>query len=253
MIIEKISQTDNTHNTQIESNLMGIRNQIKYFTQHKLGLLNLASGLETNFLSLKGSLTGSYSQSGEDIFVKDYFENKVGFYLDIGVNHPVYLSNTYLLYQSGWHGLTVEPIPFLYKINQANRSRDIQLNAGVDKENGTLDFFELIPNALSTFDRDRAERLINKGVVLVAKYEVKVLTLKSIFEEIIPGQKVDFLSIDTEFFDLQCLQGNDWSLLRPQLICCERGERSEISELLNGVGYKAIKNIGHNTFFELIS
>ena len=44
----------------------------------------------------------SYSQEGEDMILKSFFENKKhyrGFYVDVGAHHPVRYSNTYFFYK----------------------------------------------------------------------------------------------------------------------------------------------------------
>ena len=41
-----------------------------------------------------------YSCFGEDLFVKDFFENdNEGYYVDVGSYHPFFWNNTYLLYK----------------------------------------------------------------------------------------------------------------------------------------------------------
>ncbi len=229
---------------------MGIRNQIKHVLFYKLPTYKILYYLESKLADICGEFLGSYAQSKEDLFIKDYFNNQKGFYIDVGVNHPIKLSNTYLLYKSGWQGLTIEPIPFFYRLNQQFRPRDIHLNVGIGQTYQTLEFFELLPSALSTFNKERAENLINKGVIMIDKYYVEILTLKEVYQKIIPRTKVDFLSIDTESFDFECLQSNDWTILKPQLISCEEGEKSEVIDFMREVGYRVIRRIGFNTFFE---
>lgn len=228
---------------------MGIRNKLKKLIFHDLGLQKDLLNAEAVIVDAWKGWSGSYSQSKEDIFAAEYFDGAMGFYIDIGANHPIKLSNTYLLYKKGWKGLTVEPIPYLYRLQKRFRPRDTQLNLGVGETSGKLEFFELLPNALSTFDAVQAAHLIKKGVILMSSYELKVQALAEIFNENVAGQKVDFLSIDTELFDLSVLKGNDWEKFRPQLVVCEADGSSEINNYMELVGYRTIKQIGYNTFF----
>ena len=55
----------------------------------------------------------SYSQFNDDIFIKKFFQNKIGTYVDIGCHHPFKLNNTYLLYKKRQNGLNID----LMKIN----------------------------------------------------------------------------------------------------------------------------------------
>ena len=60
-----------------------------------------------------------YSQFGEDIIIAYLFYylkiNKL-LYLDIGANHPRYISNTFYFYERGGSGVCIEPNPMLWKI-----------------------------------------------------------------------------------------------------------------------------------------
>jgi len=47
-----------------------------------------------------------YSQEGQDKWVLSHVPK--GYYLEIGASHPVNISNTYLLEQNGWEGLSVD-------------------------------------------------------------------------------------------------------------------------------------------------
>src|SRR5579862_233282 len=56
----------------------------------------------------------TYAQTGEDrILLSLLGEWKSTFYVDVGCNHPLDSSNTYLLYQMGWRGLCIDANPHL--------------------------------------------------------------------------------------------------------------------------------------------
>ena len=48
-----------------------------------------------------------------------------GFYIDIGANDPIKESITKEFYKNGWHGINVEPVPYLYKLLLKYRPNDI--------------------------------------------------------------------------------------------------------------------------------
>ena len=227
---------------------MGIRNKVRQIF-YALGIPNVSNYIESNIADLKGSFIGSYAQHGEDLFVLEYFDGRLGFYLDIGANHPIKLSSTYLLYKRGWRGLTIEPIPHLARLQKSFRQHDKNLNAAVGDASGNLKFFEIIPDFFSTFDEDRANLLVKSGSILISTYDVEVWTLKDVCLKLIPETQIDFLTVDTESFDLQVLKSNDWTNIRPKLISCENGDSHDISSFMKSVGYKSIKQLGCNTFF----
>ena len=105
----------------------------------KLKLIDLAIDLKC---WIGGKVRGSFAQNGEDLFILDYFKGKVGTYIDIGASHPVRLSNTYLLYQNGWRGVNIEPIPFLFKKIQKCRPLDLNLQLAIGKCPDEVTFFE---------------------------------------------------------------------------------------------------------------
>lgn len=77
----------------------------------------------------------SFSQFGEDLILQHLLPDK-GFYIDVGANHPVTHSNTWLFYQNGWRGITVEPNPCLAGLHRTRRPRDVVLAAAVGKKRG---------------------------------------------------------------------------------------------------------------------
>lgn len=115
----------------------------------------------------------SYSQCGEDLIIEQLFSvlgrQKVS-YLDVGAHHPTYLSNTYLFYKNGGHGVCVEPDPSLFVQFKKMRPKDINLNCGVGASNGVADFFIMSTSTLNTFSRLEAERYESYGKTKDCKY-----------------------------------------------------------------------------------
>jgi FkbM family methyltransferase len=202
------------------------------------------------------SKTGSFSQHGEDLFIRDYFAGKkeLGNYIDVGAGHPFIINNTYLLYTLGWRGITVEPIPRLFEKHRRYRAEDIQLQCGVADSNSVLPFFEMVPHVLSTCDTEEADRLIgSKMAVLLRKRWICVVTLAEICNKYLPSRQLDLLSIDTEGLELQVLQGLDWNAIQPQLVVCEFSTPTHASEglteFLINKGYRQLKVLGCNSIW----
>ena len=195
----------------------------------------------------------SYSQGVEDRFLLDYFgAESRGFYMDVGANHPFVISNTYLLYLRGWRGITAEPVRYLWQRHRELRPRDTSVNVGVGDRPGTLTFHQMVPASLSTFDAERAARLVAEGCQARAPLEIEVLTLAELFRRHGGGTAVDLLSVDVEGWDLKVLEGNDWELLRPRMVLCEVLPATEapIDELLRRQGYVLLREFGGNRVYE---
>lgn len=147
----------------------------------------------------------SYSQSGEDMILRQLFDDKKkGFYVDVGAYHPKVFSNTYYFYKKGWRGINIEPNRKGWEALERVRVRDINLNLGVGKEKkmGICD------------DGARSKLVKGDGV--------KVKTLEGILDEYLPkGVEIDFLSVDTEGMDEEVLESNNWNKYFPDVVLVE--------------------------------
>lgn len=204
----------------------------------------------------------SYSQRGEDLIVDELLGHKpLGSYIDVGANDPSRFNNTMRFYRRGWTGLNIEPDRQYYLKLLKKRPRDLSLNIGADEATGYITFYRFLPGTLSTFSRGEADRNVRLGYKLLEVAEVRVMTLASIFAEHVTEREVDFMSVDTEGFDLKALKGNDWARLRPRVIVVEssahdsKGERSSelagVDELLESHGYLKAHDTGLNAIYTL--
>lgn len=219
----------------------------------KSPLAGLCYDLSERLFLLKGLRRGTFSQHGEDRFILDYFNGKPGTYIDVGANYPIKISNTYLLYRSGWCGITIEPIPRLHFRHKRIRPKDIQLGIAVSDTCTRLIFYELHPSSLSSFDEEKVEDAIKRfGARIKAKVPVVVKTLAEVVEQHAAGRQIDLLTIDAEGLDLRVLRGLDWSKTKPALIVCEHDDREsqgDACNFLKGHGYRLLRTMGCNDIF----
>src|SRR5262245_62487645 len=86
--------------------------------------------------------TVSYAQRFEDLYLMRCFAaGSDGFYIDVGSGHPVYDNTSFAFYLKGWHGITVEPNPWLSRLTRAVRPRDRHLEAVVGAACGQTTFY----------------------------------------------------------------------------------------------------------------
>ena len=178
------------------------------------------------FSFINYTMRGSFSQYGEDKFFKQFFsKQQSGRYLDIGASHPYRISNTFLLYKSGWSGITVEPIAYLANLHRQWRPKDKIMEAAIGTSSGSLTFFEMLPSVLSTLDEDTANNYINDGLAQLFKsYKIPVVGIANLLEQAFDDGDVDLLSMDVEGLDAQLLSVIDLEKYRPTLICIEAND-----------------------------
>lgn len=193
---------------------------------------------------------GSYSQYGEDLIVDAIVGKERGFYVDIGANHPVDLSNTYRFYRRGWLGINIEPDPTVFPTLAAARSKDINLQIGVGASEGTLPFYRMSASTLSTFDRGDAERNSGDSYRIEETILVPVRPLAAILADRRPQGDIDFMSVDVEGYEMEILGSNDWSRFRPLVLMIEiNRNESKLMNLMDRLGYILAVNNGTNAIF----
>src|SRR5579862_4112028 len=169
----------------------------------------------------------SYSQEGEDMVIMSFFEGKKkykGFYVDVGAHHPYRYSNTLFFYQRGWRGINIEPTPSVMKLFNIFRRKDTNLNIGITDKKDKLTFYCFNEPALNGFSKEHSEELnrTSKLYKIIKEIEVETYPLADVLDKYLPpGQKIDFLTIDVEGFDLIVLKSNNWAKYKPSFILVE--------------------------------
>ena len=201
----------------------------------------------------------SFSQCGEDLIVQYIFRLRnieKPSYLDIGANHPFFLSNTALFYKNGSRGINIEANPELVENFTRFRKEDINLNIGLSNKEEELDFYIMYDNTLSTFSKEECDTLVLAGKVLKEVKRVKLTSLSDILQRYSMGKFPDFMSLDVEGMDLQILKSIDYSLDTPKVICVEAAEYSptgsgirdnELIDFLVSKGYYEYANTNLNS------
>ncbi len=205
-------------------------------------------------------LKESYSQSGEDLiiqFILAALRRNHPSYIDIGANHPIKFSNTFRYYRMGCRGICIEPDPVLYKQIVSVRPHDVCLNIGIGINNvKEADFYVMSTDTLNTFSKEEAERYQSYGNQKIERVEkIPLIPLNDIMEKyFVP----DFISLDTEGFDIKILQSINFTQYRPLIFCIEtitytedKTERKipDIFEIMRQHGYMLYGDTYINSIF----
>jgi FkbM family methyltransferase len=188
--------------------------------------------------------TKSYSHEGEDLILFRYLDHREqGFYVDVGAHHPKRFSNTYFFYKRGWRGINIDPNPEAINLLNKYRPRDINLQLGIYTKPGKLKYFMFDEPALNTFDEERADWLQNNThYKIIAKEYIFVDRLDNVLNRYHKSEdKIDFMSIDVEKFELDVVNSNNWSHYRPTLLLIESLD-SSLSSIFNDPLHDYISN-----------
>ena len=190
----------------------------------------------------------AYSQIGQDLdVVKFYNHKKNGYYVEIGANDGITLSNTYLLaIKYNWKGICVEPIPKIFELLCKNRPFAKCCNNAVYIESNKEVIFDIANN--NDLLSGKSEHIdCHKKTVDNNKTQIIVttITLNDLLEKYNAPLFIDYMSLDTEGSELEILKSVDLTKYIFGLIDIEHNfiepRRSQIRELLCSNGYTYIK------------
>lgn len=193
-----------------------------------------------------------FSQGGEDAILLALFEHVLkineGFFVDVGAYHPTKGSNTFLLYQKGWKGINIEPnVAMTAEFNRV-RKRDINLQIGISRLAAKQLYYVLDGNStMNSFSLENIERLGLKEAVK-QKIEIETYPLSFIFQKYIQGDEIDFLNIDTEGYEMEVLESNDWGKYVPKVIAIEQNNIFSLSDVLESTVNNYLTQFGYIAF-----
>jgi len=207
----------------------------------------------------------SYSQFGEDINLKALLggstETRKGFYVDVGCNHPIRVSNTFNLYLDGWAGIAIDANKDLIAEFKKIRKNDIAICSPVSDNVREIVFYKSKVDSVSTIDEKTYLEWKELWKYDEADFEkVTTRTLTSILDEAMPAEvkKIDLLCVDVEGHDYEVLLGLDFNKYKPGVIIVEIFTKTlkdvfetDIYKYLNGFGYDLIWYSIHNAYFKI--
>jgi FkbM family methyltransferase len=192
----------------------------------------------------------SYAGFGEDIVLMrlllDMIGKRTGIYVDVGAFHPMYSSNTKLLYDAGWRGVNIEADPHKLAPFNLFRPRDVNICAVVDAEEREAEFYFHAGakyGSMAGLDRDNISHTADALGRSVVSRKVRTRTLASILEEAgVTG--VDFLNIDVEGSEVRVLMSVDLERHRVGLVACEV-HGSNIRSILEAPAVRFLESRGY--------
>ncbi|MCU0438445.1 MAG: FkbM family methyltransferase [Raineya sp.] len=218
--------------------------------------------LSLNRLTFGRSARISYAFTGEDRLIESLLKPKItktGFYVEVGCNHPTFISNSFLFYRRGWKGICIDANETLIRKYKYLRPKDRAVFSFVSNITQPIEFIELTNNVLSSIDTHYIEKCLQEGQKIVAKKNIVPRSLTDILDEQQCPKVFDFLSVDVEEHDYEALSSLDFDKYTPHLIIVEaedfnteKPEQHRIYNLLNNKGYQLSGYILTNLYFTFL-
>jgi hypothetical protein len=174
-------------------------------------------------LFLGRSVKYSFAFTGEDKIIEGILKpliTKPGSYVDVGCNHPKFLSNTYGLYRKGWRGVCIDANQDLIDQYSFYRPKDRAICALVSNRVEARTYYKAENDVLSTVEAANFVEI--KELNLSYKsLNITTKTLTSILDACHFPKVFDLLSIDAEEHDLNVLISLDFDRYQPTLVVVE--------------------------------
>lgn len=183
----------------------------------------------------------SYAQLNQDTSVITFYNKKVnGYFIDVGANDGINLSNTYLLERDyNWHGICIEPNMEIYSKLIKNRTAICSNKAVYSTSNEVIEFNEPNDSLFGGITQhiDYHFKTLNNS----KKTYVNTITLTDLLDENKSPNFIDYMSLDTEGSELEILKGIDFDKYTFGYINLEHNyqepRRTLMRELLLKKGY----------------
>jgi FkbM family methyltransferase len=183
-----------------------------------------------------------YSQHGEDVIVSGVLrafavKNDVDlsklFFCEIGANHPIATSNTYLLAKAlNMRGLLVEANPHLIPELVRTRPESIVVNLAVtDQDLGEVSFYLSNQSEISSLSQRHVRNWYGGAVGEAKMIRCPSIRYNDLIERYLNGARPVFVSIDIEGHDSKVLRDMNLESYGPLLLQLEVfGSDSELAK-----------------------
>ena len=175
------------------------------------------------------------------------FEQKQnGFFIELGANDGVTQSNTAFLEKARkWTGILIEPSRVGYELCLKNRPKSLCYNYACVSNDYKDDFIYGDFEENSLMGSIYGDRLKSKKLT-----QVKSITLEKILESSNICNSIDFLSLDTEGYELCILKGLNLDRYRPKYMLIEiyKKDYNEIIMFLQEKKYSLVCNFTNYSF-----
>jgi FkbM family methyltransferase len=212
------------------------QSQIKSLLR-RLNLLDYAGRRKRSLYEFSGYYKASVTSPMHDKILK-YFNYKQGYFIEAGAHDGLYWSNTYYLEKAlKWNGLLVEPIKNQFE--KCKKNRRVQtlryaLVSDCDEDKmKTLKFAGAMSVVTDSYMCNKAHIQSGLSIHNELEREDELVPCTQLSKLIPIGQKVDFLSLDVEGYELEVLNGIDFNRNEIEFILVETFQLEKVKNILS--------------------
>lgn len=175
------------------------------------------------------------------LLFNNYLKKENGIFIELGANDGEFQSNTCFLEKyHNWTGLLIEPSPSAFSKCVINRPNSICINCACVSNDYKDEYVE------GDFNGDPMSSINGNRINQNIKIKVRCYTLEKLLNDNFPNKEIDFLSLDTEGYELEILKG--LGKYKPKFILVEiyTKDKEKIFEYLENIGYKGFNFTNYN-------
>ncbi len=162
-----------------------------------------------------------------------------GFYIEAGAYDGIFQSNTKILQDKfNWKGILIEPSPATFSQLIKNRPNNIHINQCL------VDYHHTSSTISGTFDNGPMSSVNNIRNTHASMIDVPCIQLEKILDQS-KVDTIDFMSLDTEGYELNVLNGMNLNKYTPRYLLIEIYDvhKDKIFDYLKHFNYEFIENI----------
>lgn len=201
----------------------------------------------TDFLSFVAR-QGTYSESSKSQLLQDYFAlycNQgavAGYFVEFGACNGVEGSNTLLLERDfNWNGLLAEPGREWHSDLQTNRKCSIDHRCVFSSSGKSIDFVECGQlSTIESFAIENDDWAKDLRIASSTRYSVPTVTLNELLDSHHVPNHINYMSVDTEGSEYECLAGFDFNKYNITCLTVEhnfQSSRQKVNKLLTANGF----------------
>lgn len=181
----------------------------------------------------------TYAQLNQDLWVLELLQKRDGWFVEFGAFHPEKLSNTKLLEEHGWRGVSVDPFP---NGDWTTRPNTTLIKSAVTGDGRQIEFVKadelggiaehISAHAATVKDAERAT--------------ISSITPTDVLAAANAPREIDYISLDVEGAELEILRAFPFDEYDVTLLTVEHNyeepKRRDIRNLLRTKGFRLVAN-----------